>query len=82
MNENLTFVIRNKYGKTYFAFTDPELGILFGEGTPSKTQLAFNGWWNMNKDDPLNLGIPYEVGAATHKKERATITCFANTQHN
>lgn len=83
MNENLTFVLRNrKRGNTYFAFTDPEFGILFGEGTPPTTKRMFLGWWNLNKDETLNLGVPYEVGFSKSAQDSSTITVMANRKTN
>lgn len=81
MNENLTFVLRNrKRGNTYFAFTDAEFGILFGEGTPPTTRRMFLGWWNLNKDEPLQPGVSHEVGFSKSAKDSSTITVMTNNK--
>lgn len=82
MNQDLTFVIRNKYGKTYFAFTDPEFGVLFEPVTPSKTKASFLGWWNMNKGSPFNIGVPYDVSSMVGITNKATITCLLTNETN
>lgn len=61
------FLIRTRKGETCFAFLDPELGLIFPDGTHPRTQALFKGWYRAQKDrDAIPVGVRFPQLAGSY----------------